>query len=308
MASHSSSDHPESSHPYHTDRSHSTTSLESQGKKRTGGFLGRFLPRSRKEGLLPLPEGASLSSSSPPQLLPLSPLQSIHLPHPASMDTTGITAGDSTWATTYESPPLPPTTILGMPILQHPQPRSAQASSGIMSLSPSAPIFQRPATAHPSTEHLPHQQALSSIEELHQSGDSPYRSMTGNSTHSSLYRQSKNPSPVPHDSQSPTVTTAVTGQMRSSSAQDVELEFTAGTGHESPDSSGQSHNLHQSYSRPLSRDTMSISLTRQQEKAPSRNTPVDPTQPIPTIPDTGTISELTPRAAAVARRPRLYQR
>ncbi len=108
-------------------------------------------------------------------------------------------------------------------------------------------------------------------------GASLYRSTTGNSTHDSLYQQSRNPSPVPHASQSQTVTTAVTGQMRSSSAQDVELEFTAGIGHESPDSSAQSHNLHQSYSRPLSRDTMSISLTRQQEKAPSRNTPVDPT-------------------------------
>ncbi len=148
--------------------------------------------------------------------------------------------------------------------------------------------------AHLSTEHLPHQQAPSSIEELRQSGISPYRSMTGNSTHSSLYRQLRNPSPVPHASQSPTVTTAVTGQMRSSSAQDVELEFTAGTGHESPDSSGQSHNLHQSYSCPLSRDTMSIPLTRQQEKAPLQEYPRRPDTPIPTIPDAGTISESTP--------------
>ncbi len=265
MASRSSSDHPESSHPYHVDRSQSTASLESQGKKRsTGGFLGRFLPKSRKETLLPLPEGASLSSSSPPQLLPLSPLQSIHLPQPAT-DTTGITVGDSTWAATYESPPLPPMTILGTPILQHPQPQLAQASSGIMSPFHSVPISQRPATTHSSTE------------ECRQSGASLYRSTTGNSTHASLYQQSRNPSPVPHASQSPTVTTAVTGQMRSSSAQDVELEFTAGIGHESPDSSAQSHSLHRSYSRPLSRDTMSISLTRQQEKAPSRNTPADPT-------------------------------
>ncbi len=46
MASRSSSDHPESSHPYHVDRSQSTASLELQGKKRsTGGFLGRFLPK-----------------------------------------------------------------------------------------------------------------------------------------------------------------------------------------------------------------------------------------------------------------------
>ncbi len=262
----------------------SLDSLARLARQEAVGGISRSVSTEIPEGRPPTPpEGASLSSSSPPQLLPLSPLQSIHLPHPASMDTTGITAGDSTWAATYESPPLPPMTILGMPILQHPQPRSAQASSGIMSPSPSAPIFQRPATAHPSTKHLPHQQALSNIEELRQSGISPYRSTTGNSTHSSLY-QSRNPSPVPHTSQSPTVTTAVTGQMRSSSAQDVKLEFTAGTGHKSLDSSGQSQNLRQSYSCPLSRDTMSIPLTRQQEKAPSRNTPLstrhtDPNNP-----------------------------
>ncbi len=102
MASRSSSDHPESSHPYHADRSCSTTSLESQGRSGVGTF-GSASTKSRREDLLPL----RLSSSSPPQLLPLTPLQSIHLPHPASMDTTGITAGDSTWAATYESPPPP---------------------------------------------------------------------------------------------------------------------------------------------------------------------------------------------------------
>ncbi len=193
MASHSSSDHPESSHPYHADRSCSTTSLESQSKKRLGGLLARLLLKSRREGLLPLPEGASLSSSSPPQLLPLTPLQSIHLPHPASTDTTGITVGDSTWAATYKSLPLPPTTILGMPILQHPQPQSAQASSGTILPFHSAPTSQHPAMAHLSTEHLAHQQVPSSIEELRQSGISPYRPM---SAHSSLYRQSRNPSRI----------------------------------------------------------------------------------------------------------------
>ncbi len=193
MASCSSSDHPESSHPYHADQSRLTTSLESQSKKRSGGLLARLLLKSWREGLLPLPEGASLSSSSPPRLLPLTPLQSIDLPHPASTDTTGITAGDLTWAVTYESPPLLSMTILGMPILQHPQPQSAQASSGTILPFHSAPISQRPATAHPSTEHLPHRPAPSSIEELHQSGISPYRPM---SAHSSLYHQLRNPSPV----------------------------------------------------------------------------------------------------------------
>ncbi len=100
---------------------------------------------------------------------------------------------------------------------QHPQPQSAQVSSGTILPFHSAPISQRPATAHPSTEHLPHRPAPSSIEELHQSGISPYRPM---SAHSSLYRQLRNPSPVPHVSQSLIVTIAVTGQMRSSSTQD----------------------------------------------------------------------------------------
>ncbi len=111
MASRSSSHHPESSHPLPR-RSISIDSLARIARQETvdGGFLGRFLPKSRRETLLPLPEGASLSSSSPPQLLPLSPLQSIHLPQPAT-DTTEVMVGDSTWAATYESPPLPPTTI-----------------------------------------------------------------------------------------------------------------------------------------------------------------------------------------------------
>ncbi len=188
-----------------------------------------------------------------------------------------------------------------------PSAQLAQVSSGIISLFPSAPISQRPATAHPSTEHLPHQQVLSDIEERRQSGRALSRSTTGNSTHSSLYRQSRNPSPVPHASQSPKVTTAVTGQMRSSSVQDVELEFTAGTGRESTDSSGQSRNLHQSYSRPMSRNTMSISLTRQQEKAPSRNTP-STRHTDPNNPRCRNNFRVDPRAAAVDRRPRLYQR
>ncbi len=189
--------------------------------------------------------------------------------------------GDSTWAATYESPPPPIHDHTWMPILQHPQPQSAQASSGTILPFHSAPISQRPATAHPSTEHLPHRPAPSSIEELRQSGISPYRSM---SAHSSLYRQSRNLSPVPHAFQSLTVTTAATGQMRSSSAQDEEPISTANSGHESTDSSGQSHNLHLSYSRPLSRDTMSTSPTRLPERAPSRNSPLDPTRHSQTSP------------------------
>ncbi len=187
MASCSSSDHPESLHPYHTDQSCSTTSLESQGRRRSG-FLSRFLSKTRREDLLPLLEGVSPSSSSPPQLRPLSPLQSLDLPHPASTGITGITAGDSMWAVTYESPPLPPTTVLGMPILQHPQPQSVPASSGITSQSPSVPTSLTPAMARLSTEPLPQRQSISSIKELCQFGTSPYKAMTG--SHLSLYERS----------------------------------------------------------------------------------------------------------------------
>ncbi len=291
MASCSSSDHPESSHPYHTDRSCSTTSLESQSKKRLG-FLARLLPKSRREGLLPLPEGASLSSSSPPQLLPLTPLQLIHLPHLASMDTTGITAGDSTWAVTYKSPPLPPTTILWMPILQHPQPQSAQASSGTILPFHSAPTSQRPTTAHLSTEHLPHQQST-----LQHRGAPPIWDQPVSTNECPLESIPSVEEPVASTLMPPsflTVTTAVTGQMWLSSAQDEEPGSTANSGHESTDSSGQSHNLHLSYSHPLSRDTMSTSPTKLPERAPSRNSPLDPDTPFPNIPDEGANSESTP--------------
>ncbi len=270
MASRSSSDHPESLHPYHADRSHSTTLLESQGRRKSG-FLSRFLSKTRREDLLPLPEGASLSSSSPPRLRPLSPLQSLDLPHLASTGTIGITAGDSMWAVTYESPPLPPTTILGMPILQHPQPQLALVSSGTTSQSPSAPTSLTPAMARLSTEPLPRHQPISSIEELCQSGTSPYKAMTG--SHPSLYERS--PSRV--DQPSPNPTTAATGHTSSSRTHHHKgLEYTEGEGNKSPDSSDQSHNLHQSYSRPLSCDTMSTSPTKPLERAPSRSATEQP--------------------------------
>ncbi len=120
MASRSSSNHPESSHPYHTDRSHSASSTEPRGRRRN--IFTQFLPANLRQGLLPLPEGARLSSSSPPPQLPTITQMPLDLPHPASTPITERMAGDLTWAATYESLPLPPMTILGMPILQHPQP------------------------------------------------------------------------------------------------------------------------------------------------------------------------------------------
>ncbi len=166
MASRSSSDHPESSHPYHGDRSHSTSTTESRGRKRTG-ILARLILPSFRQGLLPLPAGARLSSSSPPPSLPRIPQTPFDLPH---LSSTPITEGDSTWAATYESPPLPPVMVLGMPILQHPQPLSAQVSSGIMSPSPSAPTSLPHAMGRLSTEPLPRSQPPHSIEERPMSG------------------------------------------------------------------------------------------------------------------------------------------
>ncbi len=288
MASRSSSDHPESMHPYHGDRSHSTSSTEPRGRRRT--LFGRFLPSSLHQGLLPLPEGARLSSSSPPPRLPTIAHTPLNLPHPASTPITERTAGDSMWATTYESPPLPPVTILGMPILQHPQPRSAQASSGIISPSPSAPISLTHTMAHLSTEPLSQSHPIHSTKERPMSGiDQP----RPRSWHSSLYR-SRNPSPVAQPSQFQT--TAATGQMSSSSeSRHVDPDYTVDVGDRSTDSSLQSHDLHRSYSRPLSCDTMSTSPVRLVERAPSRSS-LDPrrhSQTRPPHPDGRSNSDTT---------------
>ncbi len=268
MASRSSSDHPESSHPYHGSRSHSVSSTDSRGRMR-GGFLSRLLPSYRRQGLLPLPEGACLSSSSPPPLLPRIPQMPLDLPHPASTPITETTAGDSMWATTYKSPPLPPVTILGMPILQHPQPLSAQASSGITSPSLSAPTSLPHAMARLSTEPLPQPQSTHSIEERLAFGTNQSRL---GSRHLSLYR-SRNPLPAAQDFPSWTPMTAATGRTSSNSVRDDDPDYIDDNGGTSTDNSGHPHALHQSYSRPLSRDTMSTSPTRPAERAPSRSFP-----------------------------------
>ncbi len=170
------------------------------------------------------------------------------------------------WAATYESPPLPPVTILGMPILQHPQPRSAPVSSGTISPSHSVPISLLHAMARPSTEHLPQSQPTHSTKERPMSGIDQSRP---GSWHSSLYRTTS-PSPVDQPSQFPM--TAATGRTSSSStSRCVDPDYTVDVGDESTDSSQQSHDLHRSYSCSLSRDTMSTSPVRLAERAPSRS-------------------------------------
>ncbi len=287
MASRSSSDHPESSHPYHADRSHSTSTTESHGRKRAG-ILARLIPPSLRQGLLPLPTGARLSSSSPPPSLPRIPHTPLDLPHPASTPITETTKGDSTWAATYESPPLPPVTILGMPILQHPQPLSVQASSGIMSPFPSAPTSLPHEMGRQSTEPLPQSQPPCNTEARPMSGIDQSRP---GSRHSSLYG-TRNPSPVDRPSQSQT--TAATGQTSSSSVRrDVDPDYTVDVGGESTDSLPQSHDLHRSYSCPLSRDTMSTSPVKLAERAPSRRS-LDHPHPTQTRPPTPMEGQIRP--------------
>ncbi len=267
MVSHSSSDHPESSHPYHTNQSRLTTSLELQSHRRT--FLSRFLPSSRREGLLPLPEGARLSSSSPPPLLLRISHTPLDLPHPASMPITEITTGDLTWATTPE--PLHPTipvTILGMSTLQHPQPRLAQASSGIISPFHTAPTSPPLAMAHPITEP-PHQhQSTDRSEGLPWSGTNLSRPQ---SRHLSLYKQLRNLSLAPQ----PFAAKALTGRMLASSHPpspegDAPIEQVLGSN--SPEGLQSSHSLHRSYSCPLSHD-MDVSPVRQATQTPFMSAP-----------------------------------
>ncbi len=188
MASHSSSDHPEPSHPYHADRSQSTTSLESRKEGRFS--LKRLLPSSQREGLLLLPEGICLSSSSPPPVLLTLPHMSLELPHPARTPNSQRTLGDSMWAATPDPSPQPPVTILGVTgtPLHHPQPISLPMSFGTMSTSHTVPTSP-PIVAHLITEPHLHQATY-----MPQPGIAPYRT---ESSHPSLYQPSRNPSPAP---------------------------------------------------------------------------------------------------------------
>ncbi len=188
MAFHSSSDHPESSHSYHANRSQSMTSLETRKEGRFS--LRRLLPSSQREGLLPLPKGACLSSSSPPPVLLTLPHMSLKLPHPARTPNLLHASWDSTWAATLDPSPQSPVTILGvtgMP-LHHPQLISLPMSFGTISTSHTVPTSP-PIAAHPITEPHPHQTTY-----MPRPGTTPYR--TG-SSHLSLYQPSKNPSPAP---------------------------------------------------------------------------------------------------------------
>ncbi len=194
----------------------------------------------------------------------------LDLPHPASMPITEITAGDLTWAAIYESPLPTPMIVLGMPILQHPQPQLAQVSSGITLPSHTAPTSLPLTMAHPSTEPLHQHQSTDRNEGLPRSGTNLSRA---ESRHSSLYKMLRNPSPaLPLSPTPPRATTGLTSQ---SSTHRFNPAATDDVGNESIGSSDRSHNLHQSYSCPLSRD-MHTSPTRQAARALSTSFPDPP--------------------------------
>ncbi len=180
MPSRSSSSHPESSHPYRDTRSQSTTSLETISKR---SWVSRWIPKIQREGLLPLPEGARLSSN-PPEL-PAMPHMSLELPHLARTPNSPPMSGDSTWGETLDPSPLPPITILGPTgtPLHHPQPVSPPQIFGTTSTFPTVPISLPLEQTHPITEPHPQQ-------------DTPgHGTRPQSSRHSSLY-ESRHPSPV----------------------------------------------------------------------------------------------------------------
>ncbi len=146
MPSRSSSSHPESSHPYRDTRSQSTTSLQTTTSTKKKSWMSQFIPKTRREGLLPLPEGARLSSPSPPPKLPTIPHTFLELPHPARTPDSPPVSGDSKWAETLDPSPLPPITILGQTgtLLHHPQPVLLPQISGITSTSPTVPTSLLP--------------------------------------------------------------------------------------------------------------------------------------------------------------------
>ncbi len=188
----------------------------------------------------------------------------LDLPHPASTPVTERMAGDSTWAATYKSPPLPPMTILGMSTLQHPCPQLAQASSGTILPFHTVPTSPPPTTAPPTTEPLHQRQSTNRNEGLPQYGTSPYSIA---SSHPSLYEQSRHPSPVPQPpfSGAPTGGTSRIGTPPTPQINPCDLP----PGSDSPGDSESDHNLHQSYSRPLSCDMGAGQVSQATPQPPS---------------------------------------
>ncbi len=108
-------------------------------------FFSQVMRTFKKEDLLPLPEGACLSSSSPPPSPLTLPPMSFDLPPPFQMMPKLSTRSDSTWATTAGPSLLGVvlTTILRIPEYQlyHPQPQSTQETFGTILPFHTVPTF-----------------------------------------------------------------------------------------------------------------------------------------------------------------------
>ncbi len=257
MPSRSSSSHPESSHPYRDTRSQSTTSLETISKK---SWVCRLIPKIRREGLLPLPEGARLSSNPPK--LPVMPHMSLELPHPARTPDSPPVSGDLKWAETLDPSLLPPITILG-PIgtpLHHPQPVSLPQISGTTSIFHTVPTSLPLKQTHPITEPHPQQ-------------DMPGRGTS--SRHSSLY-ESRHPSPVPPPASTPHREAVGETLDHPSGPCTVPLELLAG-------SSLQIESLQSSSTKNQSQQDVEAE-TKSMESSSDSSTAVNPPQPATPFP------------------------
>ncbi len=121
----------------------------------------------KTEDLPPLPEGARLSSSSPPPTFPALPHMSFDLPLPFQRTTLLSSAYDMSWAQAIQTTSLPPTTVISLPgmqgyMLHQLQPHSIPATSGITFSFHTVPTFQQEA-APLITEPLPPSQLTTPV-------------------------------------------------------------------------------------------------------------------------------------------------
>ncbi len=277
MASRSSSDHPRVNAPL----PRRPIPLDEFNRAvRVGGKLSSvdFSRPPCAKGLLPLPEGARQSSSSPPTTVcRRSPIRPLDLPHPVStphyrdngrgfdvgrdIRVTAPPTHDHTWDADPPAPsaPVSPSEFwdnITIPLSAYiPAPRDGSPEH--RTPSPSLTLHAAPRSA----------QCLGI--------DQP----RPGSRHSSLY-QSRNPLPVAQPSQSQM--TVATGQTSSSSvSHHADPDYTVDIGGQiDRQLTAEAHDLHRSYSRPLSRDTMSTSPMRPAERAPSRSS-LNPPTPFP---------------------------
>ncbi len=268
MASCSSSDHPESSHPYHTDRSHSVSSAEPRGRRRN--IFSRFLPANLRQGLLPLPEGARPVIILSPTATTNDHLDAPRSPSPGEyahyrdngrgfdvgrdIRVTAPPTRDHTWDANPAAPSAPvspsefwdnvtiplsaylPAPRNGSPEHRTPPPLSAYTQHrGVPR------VWDQPVTTwEPALEPVQNDEPVASGSTLPVPNDSSYWS--------NIIEQRDPPRrPRLHRRRWGT----------------------------SIGSSQQSHDLHRSYSCPLSRDTMSTSPIRPVERVPSRSS-LDP--------------------------------